>query len=162
MAELPEVWSVPVVRANFTDDAVWDRIREQILEPTAEGFGADVDFVEDRTLAGLDEAAIGAGYPRAYPREYRHPVLFVIDSVAITTPGHPVLVVNLNARVDAPPFRALPRQVQGIQNNPAASPEEITFRRCPSCGARNIVRDGDFVCALCDSALPTSWNFVAG
>jgi hypothetical protein len=66
-----------VVRANFTDDATWDRIREKIAASTEEGFGADVDFVEDRTLAGLDEATIVAGYPRAYPREYRHPVLFV-------------------------------------------------------------------------------------
>jgi hypothetical protein len=117
MAELPKTWSVPVVRADFTDDAAWDGIREKIAEPTEEGFGADVDFVEDRALAGLDEAAIAAGYPRAYPHEYRHPVLFVVDTVAVSERDHPVLVLNLNAGVDARPFRALPRQVQSIQNN---------------------------------------------
>ncbi len=36
----------------------------------------------------------------------------------------------------------------------------LVFRRCPSCGERNIVRDGDFTCALCDSVLPTHWNFA--
>ncbi|MEU1396768.1 TFIIB-type zinc ribbon-containing protein [Micromonospora zamorensis] len=38
---------------------------------------------------------------------------------------------------------------------------KLLFRRCPSCGERNIVRDGDFTCALCDSVLPTHWNFAA-
>ncbi|MHA4950689.1 DUF6924 domain-containing protein [Micromonospora sp. SD19] len=117
MAELPGTWSVPVVRADFTDDAVWIRIKEWIAEPTEEGFGADVDFVEDRALNGLDEAAMAAGYPPSYPHEYRHPVLFVVDTVAVTTPEHPVLVINLNSGTAARPFRALPWQVQTIQNN---------------------------------------------
>lgn len=34
------------------------------------------------------------------------------------------------------------------------------FRRCPACGQRNIVRDNDFTCALCDHALPAQWNFA--
>jgi hypothetical protein len=37
--------------------------------------------------------------------------------------------------------------------------DEFTFRRCPQCGQRNIVRDGDFTCAVCDAQLPESWNF---
>lgn len=105
------------MRADFTDDAAWDGIREKIAEPTAEGFRAYVDFVEDRSLAGLPEAAIVASYPRAYPQDYRHPVVFVVDAVAVTTPEHPVLVLPLDAGVDARSFRALPRQVQSIQNN---------------------------------------------
>ena len=53
MADLPETWSVPVVRADFTGDAVWEGVKEKVAEPTKEGFGADVDFVEDLALAGL-------------------------------------------------------------------------------------------------------------
>jgi hypothetical protein len=37
---------------------------------------------------------------------------------------------------------------------------KIIFRRCPSCGERNIVRDDDYTCALCDGALPPQWNFT--
>ena len=44
-------------------------------------------------------------------------MLFVVDEVAVAAPEHPLLVINLNARVDSAPFRALPSQVQGIQNN---------------------------------------------
>ncbi|WP_436772372.1 hypothetical protein [Yinghuangia sp. YIM S09857] len=43
--------------------------------------------------------------------------------------------------------------------HPAVFTHPIVFRRCPGCGERNIVRDGDFTCALCDAALPEVWNF---
>lgn len=36
---------------------------------------------------------------------------------------------------------------------------EVIFRRCEACAQRNVVRDGDFTCALCDAALPDRWNF---
>ena len=37
--------------------------------------------------------------------------------------------------------------------------DELTFRRCPECGERNLVKDNWFVCAICDAALPDEWNF---
>lgn len=48
--------------------------------------------------------------------------------------------------------------------HPGAFTTKLVFRRCPSCGERNIVREGDFTCALCDGVLPVHWNFapVAG
>jgi DNA-directed RNA polymerase subunit RPC12/RpoP len=36
---------------------------------------------------------------------------------------------------------------------------EAKFRRCPRCGARNLVKDEWYVCAICDADLPTQWNF---
>lgn len=36
---------------------------------------------------------------------------------------------------------------------------EVTFRRCTSCGERNVVKDDYFVCAVCDADLPAEWNF---
>lgn len=39
--------------------------------------------------------------------------------------------------------------------------DKVIFRRCPACGERNVVRDNDFICAQCDSALPARWNFSA-
>ena len=35
----------------------------------------------------------------------------------------------------------------------------VVFRRCPGCGGRNLVKDGDFVCAVCGGELPEEWNF---
>lgn len=127
------------MRADFSDDSVWKRVKHQIAEPTDEGFGADVEFVEDRSLAGQDEAATVRGYPLAYPHGYRHPVLFVVDAVAVSEAGHPVLVVNLNASVDVEPFRALPRQVQSIENNLSlANMDYIEFAR--STGTDRVFR----------------------
>jgi hypothetical protein len=46
--------------------------------------------------------------------------------------------------------------------HPGRFTDEFTFRRCPRCGERNLVRDGDLTCALCDAELPASWNFEDG
>jgi hypothetical protein len=34
----------------------------------------------------------------------------------------------------------------------------VVFRRCASCQERNVVRDDDFVCAVCGALLPLRWN----
>lgn len=44
--------------------------------------------------------------------------------------------------------------------DPGDFTSKIIFRRCPGCDERNIVRDDDFTCALCGSALPPQWNFA--
>ncbi|GAB3136374.1 hypothetical protein GCM10027290_00010 [Micromonospora sonneratiae] len=89
----------------------------EITTSTEEGFGANVEFVEDHTLLDLDEHAIIDHYPRAYPHRYEHPVVFVVDTVALSEPEHPILVINLNAGVAVRPFRTTPRGVQSIENN---------------------------------------------
>jgi len=45
--------------------------------------------------------------------------------------------------------------------HPKGFTDVVIFRRCPNCAGRNIVRDEDFVCALCGSALPAQWNFMS-
>ncbi len=44
-----------------------------------------------------------------------------------------------------------------------AHPTDFTtsfhFRRCEVCGERNVVKEGVFVCAICDADLPAAWNF---
>ncbi|HEX5534238.1 MAG TPA: hypothetical protein VFX33_10905 [Actinomycetales bacterium] len=44
--------------------------------------------------------------------------------------------------------------------HPGDFTHKFTFRRCPDCKERNIVRDDDFTCALCNSDLPAEWNFT--
>lgn len=39
--------------------------------------------------------------------------------------------------------------------------DELVFRRYESCGERNVVKDGWFVCDVCDSKLPSEWNFAS-
>jgi len=47
----------------------------------------------------------------------------------------------------------------GVEH-PGGFTHRVTFRRCPSCAERNIVRDNNFICALCDSTLPPHWNLT--
>lgn len=53
VADLLAAWCVPVVRADFRDDGVWEQLKDEIVSPMEEGFVASVEFVEDRTLIGL-------------------------------------------------------------------------------------------------------------
>lgn len=43
--------------------------------------------------------------------------------------------------------------------HPGEFTDPVIFRRCPACGERNLVKDGDFICALCGADLPARWNF---
>jgi hypothetical protein len=43
--------------------------------------------------------------------------------------------------------------------HPGRFTDAFTFRRCPACGERNLVKEDVFVCALCDAELPRAWNF---
>jgi hypothetical protein len=36
---------------------------------------------------------------------------------------------------------------------------EVVFRRCETCGERNVVKDGWFVCGVCGAELLGEWNF---
>jgi len=106
-----------VIRADFTEDTLWAHLTAEIASPTEEGFEAGVEFVEDRTLEGLDEVALVRSFPREFPGRYRHPVIFVVDSVTISSADHPILVIDLHQDGTDEPFRSTPRQIQSIENN---------------------------------------------
>jgi hypothetical protein len=44
--------------------------------------------------------------------------------------------------------------------HPGDFTHKMVFRRCPACAQVNIVRDGDFACAVCGGALPAQWNIT--
>ncbi|MEW2330036.1 hypothetical protein AB0880_19750 [Micromonospora chersina] len=117
MAYLPDTHRVPVIRADFSDDALWAQLQEEISKETEKGFGANVEFVEDPRLAGLDVPALVRAFPRAYPHEYNHPVVFVVDAVTVSSPEHPILAIGLNERDAAEPFRVVPGELDSIETN---------------------------------------------
>jgi hypothetical protein len=44
--------------------------------------------------------------------------------------------------------------------HPPAFTMAFVFRRCDQCGTINIVKDGVFECAVCQSVLSLEWNFA--
>ena len=106
-----------MVRTDFSDDAVWERLRVEVPAPTPdEGFVANVEPVADPDFDGVDEAGLRAAVPGTYPESYDHQVLFVVDAATVAAPDHPLLVVNLHEDPE-PSFRTTPRAVQSIENN---------------------------------------------
>lgn len=45
-----------------------------------------------------------------------------------------------------------------VEHPDGFDPESV-FRRCPTCSQINIVKDQWFICGVCQSTLPDSWNF---
>ncbi|MFD8599141.1 hypothetical protein ACFV1L_29465 [Kitasatospora sp. NPDC059646] len=43
---------------------------------------------------------------------------------------------------------------------PDAFTYAFLFRRCPTCGQLNLVKDDDLTCAACDNPLPAEWNLT--
>ena len=50
------------------------------------------------------------------PDPYSHTVLFIVDAITLTQRELPILIVDLS-RVPGRDFRAIPTQIQAIQNN---------------------------------------------
>ncbi len=42
--------------------------------------------------------------------------------------------------------------------HPGAYTATFVFRRCANCGRLNFVKDGWYVCAVCNGPLPEAWN----
>ena len=76
------------------------------------------------------------------PRDYEHPILFVVDTAATTLPEYPILIIDL-AEEFGRSFRAIPSAIQSIENNLSianmgfsefaeATDENRIFRRFPA------------------------------
>jgi hypothetical protein len=117
MGSLPPTVGVPFIRADFANPGAWDKLKGLLGKPNEEGYAANVEYVEDRSLTSLDDAALEARFPRLYPDDYEHPVVFVADAAAMSPPDYPILVVNLNKREETRPFRAVPGEIAAIEVN---------------------------------------------
>lgn len=119
-----------VIRTDFSDEKQWAAICESISAPQKDAgteFLAYVSFVSDHRNRDKVPHEVIVALPDDYPDMF----CFTVDSECIEHPEHPVLVVGFypsdGQSFDRPPshtppgdivtFRALPSQVQSIQNN---------------------------------------------
>jgi hypothetical protein len=75
-------------------------------------FRANVEFIDDVDFADIRKDQL----LEILPMVYNHSFIIVADQMAISHPEHPLLIINLFDR-SAHEFRALPAQIQGIENN---------------------------------------------
>jgi hypothetical protein len=113
MKELPETESPVVLRTDFSSQAAWERICATILEPVGElELVANVECVDDSDYKGATPDQLLKNVSKDYPYSF----VILVDQTAIKQPDHPVLVIDLLGEPGRQ-FRALPSQIQSIENN---------------------------------------------
>ena len=121
-----------------------------------EGGGTPVTYV-----VGLD------GTLRIAPRRSEHiacaggeDVLAAGELVAV--PGRVIAASNQSTGY-CPDAACWPAVAAALERAGIAHPGRLTdaivFRRCDGCGERNLVKDDDFTCAVCEAELPRAYNF---
>jgi hypothetical protein len=116
MAKLPVTTGSPVLRTDFSDQAAWESISDEIQRPSAEGFEAHVEFIDDRAFDGLSKQQLLAAVPKDYP----HTFIVIVDRKALSDDEHPLLVMNLFDGLGSEvgeEFRTVPSEIQAIENN---------------------------------------------
>ncbi|MFD4911120.1 DUF6924 domain-containing protein [Kitasatospora purpeofusca] len=91
MPQLPSSSATLVVRTDFSGPASWERLRKVLATPNENGFLPDVELVDDPRFAG----ATCAQTRNLLPRDYRHPLLVLADTMALGSAELPVVVVDL-------------------------------------------------------------------
>lgn len=82
----------------------------------------------------------------------------------LSDPAHDWLVSEISNQSTGycPDPDSWPAAAEALDRAGLAHPRYFTaallFRRCPDCVERNVVREGDFRCALCGAELPRWWN----
>jgi hypothetical protein len=111
MRQLPKSKDPLVVRTDFSNQTAWEGICAAIREPVG-GFYAYVEFLDDAAYKDMTKEQL----LQIIPQEDEHGFIFLVDRDTISHAEHPLLVIDV---WDEPgrEFRAIPSQIQGIQNN---------------------------------------------
>jgi len=111
MKSIPATESAQIIRTDFSDQTAWERLTAVVREP-ADPFIFNMEILDDRDRSGATVEHLLAALPKDYP----HSFLVVADSVAISQPDHPLLVIDL-IEERGRQFRAIASQVPSIENN---------------------------------------------
>lgn len=101
-----------LIRTDFSDEAAWESLCEGVHARSEEGFRAYFDFISDRAFR---DATVEQLVEFAQKSKFQC-FICVADATALTSPEHPVLVVDLS---DNPgrTFRVIPHEIWGVENN---------------------------------------------
>ena len=113
MKPLPQSQAALVIRTDFSDDRAWEAIGTAILQLTEEGFGAQVELVDDAAYRGVTKEQLLNLVPEGDQRPF---FFMIVDDVTVRSPEHHILVVDL-WHEPGREFRAVPAAVQAVENN---------------------------------------------
>lgn len=114
MKIIPETENALVLRTDFSEQSTWDLICKMIQKPVGLfGFRANVDFLSDEEYSNMTKEQLMS----LIPKDYNHAFIMVVDQTTISHPDHPLLVIDLFGVEIENEFRAIPSQIQAIENN---------------------------------------------
>jgi hypothetical protein len=108
---IPTSENALLVRTDFSDQSAWEKLTAAASEPTSP-FIFTMEIVDDRANSGATVEQLMA----ALPEDYSHSFVVVADSVSISQPDYPLVVVDL-LEERGRQFRAAAAQVASIDNN---------------------------------------------
>jgi hypothetical protein len=100
-----------LVRTDFSDPSAWQKLLTAVRNP-ADPFIFNMEIVDDRANSGATVEQLLRALPEAYP----HSFMVVADSMAVSQPEHPLVVVDLYVERGRQ-FRAVAAQIAPIDNN---------------------------------------------
>ncbi|MFF4740441.1 DUF6924 domain-containing protein [Streptomyces sp. NPDC001262] len=112
ISALPTAQCTPVVRTDFSDQEAWENVCRAIESPNGQGFVANVDFIDDTACRSLTAEELVA----LVPEDYEHPLLVVVDGVALSSDEMPLLCIDLWEERGRT-IRVIAREFWGIENN---------------------------------------------
>ena len=112
------------MRTDFTSDSTWQQVADEATRENDDGFQADAEPVSDPAFDRAGWETVKAAVPASTDGAS---VLFVVDSITLSSPDHPILVVDLSDTflsvaefpeiVGRTPFRCIPSQLWSVDNN---------------------------------------------
>lgn len=109
--KIPSSENALLIRTDFSDEKRWQQLKHDASEP-GDLFFFNLETVDDRANSGASLDQVLAALPEGYP----HSFIVVADTVAISQPEHPLLVVDV-AEEPGRQFRAIATQIAAIDNN---------------------------------------------
>jgi hypothetical protein len=113
-----------LVRTDFTSDHSWQQVADEATRQNEDGFRAYAEPVSDPAFAAAGWETVKAAVPT---NSHGASVLFIADSLALSSTDHPILVVDLSdtflSVAEFPeiagrtPFRCIPSELWSVDNN---------------------------------------------
>lgn len=124
MTILPERNCSLLVRTDFSSDDAWRQVADEATQENGDGFRAYAEPVSDPAFDAASWETVKAALPAS---SHGASVLFIADSMSLSSPDHPILVVDLSDTflsiaefpeiADWMPFRCIPSELWSVDNN---------------------------------------------
>jgi hypothetical protein len=121
---LPERNCSLLVRTDFSSDDVWQQVADKSTRENEDGFRSYAQPVSDPAFDAAGWETVKAAVPA---NSHGASVLFIADGISLSSPDHPILVVDLSdtflSVAEFPeiagrtPFRCIPSELWSVDNN---------------------------------------------